>query len=31
MDQGSGYGVQIHNTEFWKKDGSKSITAREKM
>lgn len=31
MDQASGYGVQSQNTEFWQKDGSKSITAREEM
>lgn len=31
LDQASGYGVQLDDTEFWKMDGSKSITAREKM
>ena len=31
MDQASGYGEQLPDTEFWKKDGSASITAREKM
>jgi hypothetical protein len=31
LDQASGYGVQTQDTEFWKMDGSKSITAREKM
>ncbi len=31
LDQASGYGRQIEDTEFWSMDGSKSITAREKM
>ncbi len=31
LDQASGYGVQKEDTEFWKMDGHKSITAREKM
>jgi reductive dehalogenase len=31
LDQASGYGVQTEDTEFWKMDGQKSITAREKM
>ncbi len=31
LDQASGYGQQLPDTEFWKKDGSASITAREKM
>ena len=31
LDQASGYGRQVADTEFWKMDGSKSITAREKM
>ncbi len=31
LDQASGYGLQMRDTEFWKMDGSKSITAREKM
>ena len=31
LDQASGYGGQVEDTEFWKMDGSKSITAREKM
>jgi len=31
LDQASGYGVQLQDSEFWEKDGSASITAREKM
>ncbi len=31
FDQASGYGVQVEDTEFWKMNGSKSITAREEM
>ena len=31
LDQASGYGVQAPDIDFWKKDGSASITAREKM
>ena len=31
LDQASGYGQQTEDTEFWKLDGSQSITAREKM
>jgi epoxyqueuosine reductase len=31
LDQASGYGNQVEDTEFWKMDGSKSITSREKM
>ena len=31
FDQASGYGEQVPDTEYWKMDGSKSITAREKM
>ena len=31
LDQASGYGLQTEDTEFWRLDGSKSITAREKM
>jgi len=31
LDQASGYGVQVPDTDFWEKDGSGSITAREKM
>jgi reductive dehalogenase len=31
LDQASGYGRQLQNTEFWKRDGQKTITARESM
>lgn len=31
LDQGSGYGEQLSDKEFWKRDGSKSITGRESM
>ncbi len=31
LDQASGYGRQLPDTDFWKMDGSKSITARESM
>lgn len=31
LDQASGYGEQLPDKEFWKKDGKASITAREKM
>jgi ferredoxin len=31
LDQASGYGKPIEDKEFWKRDGSKCITAREKM
>jgi len=31
LDQASGYGHQLQDTEFWKKDGHKTITARESM
>jgi reductive dehalogenase len=31
LDQASGYGQQAEDSEFWEMDGSKSITAREKM
>lgn len=31
LDQASGYGEQLPAREFWKKDGSKKITSREKM
>ena len=31
LDQASGYGQQLQDTEFWKMDGKKCITAREHM
>ncbi len=31
LDQASGYGQQLQDTEFWKMDGQKTITAREEM
>jgi hypothetical protein len=31
LDQASGYGQQLQNTGFWKRDGHKTITARESM
>ncbi len=31
LDQASGYGQQLQNTEFWKMDGQKCITSREHM
>jgi len=31
LDQASGYGRQMEDTEFWKMDGNKTITAREEM
>jgi reductive dehalogenase len=31
LDQASGYGSQRENSKFWEMEGSKSITAREKM
>lgn len=31
LDQASGYGRQLQNSEFWKRDGHKCITARESM
>lgn len=31
LDQSSGYGRQVPDTEFWKLDGSKTICGREKM
>jgi hypothetical protein len=31
LDQASGYGEPIETAAFWKMDGLKSITAREKM
>ncbi|MCK5148547.1 reductive dehalogenase [bacterium] len=31
LDQASGYGQQISDSDFWKMDGSTSITAREDM
>jgi len=31
LDQASGYGEQVHSDKFRESDGSKSITAREKM
>jgi reductive dehalogenase len=31
LDQASGYGRQLPDTEFWKMDGYKRITARESM
>jgi hypothetical protein len=31
LDQASGYGHQLQDTEFWKRDGHKAITARESM
>ncbi len=31
FDQASGYGKQVDSREFWKRDGSKKITSREKM
>jgi len=31
LDQASGYGEQFNDTEFWRMDGHKSITARESM
>jgi hypothetical protein len=31
FDQASGYGVPVEGDVFWKMDGSRSITAREKM
>lgn len=31
LDQASGYGQQLQDTEFWKMDGQKCITSREHM
>ena len=31
LDQASGYGKTVPSREFWRRDGSRSITAREKM
>jgi reductive dehalogenase len=31
LDQASGYGRQVPATDFWRRDGHKAITAREKM
>lgn len=31
LDQASGYGQQMDSRDFWKRDGSKKITSREKM
>ncbi len=31
LDQASGYGRQLQSEEFWKRDGHKTITARESM
>ncbi len=31
LDQACGYGRQLQDTEFWKMDGNKTITARESM
>ena len=31
LDQASGYGIQLQDTEFWKRDGHKTITGRESM
>jgi reductive dehalogenase len=31
LDQASGYGQQFQDKEFWKRDGNKTITARESM
>lgn len=31
LDKTSGYGRQLQDTEFWKRDGHKTITARESM
>jgi reductive dehalogenase len=31
LDQAGGYGEQLEDTEFWKMNGEKSITAREEM
>jgi hypothetical protein len=31
LDQASGHGGQAQDREFWKMDGSRSITARERM
>jgi reductive dehalogenase len=31
LDQASGYGKQTPDTDFWRMDGSKSLTAREEM
>jgi hypothetical protein len=31
FDQAGGYGEQLQDSEFWKKDGQKTITAREEM
>ena len=31
LDQASGYGHQLQDREFWKRDGHKTITARESM
>jgi reductive dehalogenase len=31
LDQAGGYGQQLQDTEFWKMDGYKTITARESM
>jgi hypothetical protein len=29
LDQASGYGKEVPDTEFWKLDGSRCITARD--
>ena len=31
LDQAGGYGRQLEDSQYWKMDGSKTITAREKM
>jgi reductive dehalogenase len=31
LDQASGYGHQLQDTEFWKRDGHQTITSRESM
>jgi hypothetical protein len=31
LDQASGYGKQMDSGDYWKRDGSKKITSREKM
>jgi hypothetical protein len=31
FDQASGYGRQVESSDFWRLDGEKTITAREKM
>jgi hypothetical protein len=31
LDQAGGYGTQTDSSDFWRMDGSKTITARERM